>query len=634
MPACLIEVAYHDSAFDQPALLDPRFRDLVARACYQGIVQWWHFDADGPNATAIPTDTLLPEPPTHLAVQTTGAGAVHVSWRAPQFNTGDGLLGDAATGYVVQVSRDGFGFDDGVTTTDLFLDLIGLDLDTVHYFRVIATNEGGQSFPSEIAAADLAGAGVAEVLVVNGFDRLDRSAMLAEDDPYDADPMLRERLHRMNHFGYVRTYAEALHPLGVTFDACSNEAVRDGDVLLSNYAAVIWQCGEESSVLDTFDSIEQSRVTTYLAGGGSLFVSGAEIGWDLDNLGNGVAFYNNMLKADYAADDANTYSATGTAGSIFAAIGGFAFDNGSLIYDVDYPDVLTPLGGSTTALNYVGGTGGVAGVVYDGSYKLVHFGFPYETITDVATRSQIMVAVLAFFGLEPDEPTLPPADIILEARDAAGVVTPPPTYVESGAWANSSIKSGAPGLNGAGSRFITYDVPSSGTDNATFVPDVATAGRYEVFVTWANGANCYDALYTVQHYHGQDQMLVDQIPTGAPDAANFNEWISLGQYWFAAGQSDATASINVSEETVSGRPSATWNFRVYSDGLRLAFVDWWPSGDADGDGDVDLNDFDSLPACLTGPDVGYGAECTAFDFTLDSDVDLLDIGQLQAAFGG
>ena len=38
-------------------------------------------------------------------------------------------------------------------------------------------------------------------------------------------------------------------------------------------------------------------------------------------------------------------------------------------------------------------------------------------------------------------------------------------------------------LSGTGSRFITYEVPNTGTDNATFVPNVAVPGKYEVFDT-------------------------------------------------------------------------------------------------------------------------------------------------------
>jgi len=634
MPGILIEVAYHDNPLDVESILDPQFRDIVARAIYQGTVKWWANEADGPSSTPIADATLLPEPPTHLAVRNLGNGDVRVSWHAPPFNSGNGLLGDPATGYLVQRSTNGEGYDDGIATTATSLDVSGLTPGLVYYFRVIATNSGGQSFPSETGGVRLSPGLTAEVLVVNGFDRLDRAAMLAEDDPYDTDPVYRERLGRMNSFSYVRTFGASLSTLGIDFDYCANEAVRDGDVNLGGYAAVIWACGEESSAGATFDSAEQARVTTYLNGGGQLFVSGSEIAWELDLGGLGSTFYRNHLKAAYAANDAGTYNVTPLASSIFDGIAAFTFDNGGEIYDVDSPDVITSFGGSTAALAYSGG--GAAAVVYSGAFKVVTFGFPFEAITSPARRTEILHAILDSFDLNPvDPPPPPPADIVLESRDPAGVLTPGPAYLENGGWFDSTIKSAAPGLFGTGSRFMTYEVPNAGADHAAFVPNIVTPGKYEVFVTWANGANCYDSRHTVSHYHGQTALLVDQIPSGAPEAPNYDSWISLGQYWFAAGQAPANAALDISEETVTGRPSATWNFRVYADAVKWVFVAHWPSGDYDANGVVDLADFAALPDCLTGPGAPYALpECVAFDFELDADVDLADFAAVQESLAG
>ncbi|MBN2445810.1 MAG: hypothetical protein JXO22_03750, partial [Phycisphaerae bacterium] len=228
-------------------------------------------------------------------------------------------------------------------------------------------------------------------------------------------------------------------------------------------------------------------------------------------------------------------------------------------------------------------------------------------------------------------PTLP--DVIVESRDADGDVNPPPTYLEDGAWMNSTIKSEAEGLTGIGSRFINYEVPNSGTDNATFVPDVAVPGLYEVFVTWDNGANCYDARYTVSHYQGETVQLVDQIPSGAPEPANYDQWISLGHYWFDAGQEVAGGSVNVSEETVSGRPADGWGYRVYADALKLVFTRSWPDGDYTGDERVDVDDYAYWQGCMTSPGVEYGVSCChAFDFDLDNDLDLIDFVEFQRVF--
>ncbi|MHC4610958.1 MAG: golvesin C-terminal-like domain-containing protein, partial [Planctomycetota bacterium] len=181
------------------------------------------------------------------------------------------------------------------------------------------------------------------------------------------------------------------------------------------------------------------------------------------------------------------------------------------------------------------------------------------------------VDLLSFAEFRRRVPVVPVADIILESRDQTGSVLPPPAYVEDGAWNNSTAKSTAPGLIGVGSRYITYELPNTGTDNATFVPEILAPGLYGVSVTWGTGANCYDAQYTIRHQEGMTTLPVDQIPEGAA-GANANTWISLGQYRFDAGQGITTASVNVSEETVSGKPHAGWNQRVYADAAKWVYI--------------------------------------------------------------
>jgi hypothetical protein len=48
-------------------------------------------------------------------------------------------------------------------------------------------------------------------------------------------------------------------------------------------------------------------------------------------------------------------------------------------------------------LSYLGGSGGTAGVAYDGSFKVVHLGFPFETITAATAREALMDRVVGFF---------------------------------------------------------------------------------------------------------------------------------------------------------------------------------------------------------------------------------------------
>ena len=64
--------------------------------------------------------------------------------------------------------------------------------------------------------------------------------------------------------------------------------------------------GEESTADEALSAQEQAILSAYLESGGDLFISGAEISWDLDERG-GVedqAFMRNQLGSAYERDDA------------------------------------------------------------------------------------------------------------------------------------------------------------------------------------------------------------------------------------------------------------------------------------------------------------------------------------------
>ncbi|GJM26409.1 MAG: xanthan lyase [Phycisphaerae bacterium] len=392
--ATILEVAFHDNATDAALLLDPKVRDAVARSSVHGVIKFLNAQA----GSTIPLAFLPTQPRNPRAIHD-GSGGITLSWDTPL--TGE-AYGDAPTGYRVYRSSNGFGFDSG-TDVGLVNSVTLNDVPpyTTTYFRIAAYNAGGESLPSITIGARARLNGPAKYLIVNGFDRVSRS-----QDPRQVlgglGTQRRPILRYVNSFDYVVQHGDALADSGVDFDSCQNENIISGAVDLADYGAVLWICGEESSGDDTFNATEQALMTSYLNGGGKLFVSGAEIAWDLDNLGNGVAFYNNALKADYVGDDAGTYNVGVVGGSIFDGIGSFAFDDGSIYYDAEFPDRLGPIGGSSAALTYVGGSGGTAAVVFDGVSQVVNLGFPFETITSESSRSEIMGAVVEFFDVGLD----------------------------------------------------------------------------------------------------------------------------------------------------------------------------------------------------------------------------------------
>ncbi len=399
--ATILEWAFHDSSLDLDLMRDADVRIAVARATYQGLQQYFN-SVDG-GATGL---TFLPDPVTETKAETNGDGNVTLSWTPPTVTS---VSGHAPTGYMVYTSLNGYGFDGGTyvsggaTTSHAMTGLSSAN--GTHYFRVVAVNAGGESLGSPVVAATPL-ATQPTVLIVNGFDRLDRNGNSRESQPNGwVVDRVRPRFQNAGDYAVqVAEAVEAFNPaLGI--DTAQNENIISGDVLLSDYDTVIWILGEESSADGTFNPAEQALVSAFITAGGDLFVSGAEIGWDLDNLNNGRSFFNNTLRADYVADDANTHNVTGAAGSIFAGLS-FSFDDGSLFYDTEFPDVISPLGGAVTALNYAGGTGGGAAIQKKGSGvdgDVVMLAFPFETIVSEADRASVMAAALTFFGAAPSE---------------------------------------------------------------------------------------------------------------------------------------------------------------------------------------------------------------------------------------
>ncbi len=396
MDATIIETAFHDSQLDSELMRDPKVRAQLARSTYEATLEY--FD----NFGGLSNPTSQPSIPLGVTATTDVSGDITVSWTPGP----TGVQGGTPTGHRVYVSRNGYSFSGYVEVAGSGAgshSFAAADLDDdTYYFKVVAANSGGESPRSMVASASKPTGSGDNLLIVNGFDRNDRFLNERYTYPFpEGGQVDRVRPRYNNTFDYVVQVAAAIDSNAphLAINTTSNEALIAGEVSLADYDAVVWITGEESTADDTFNGNEQTLVTNYLNAGGKLLVSGAEIGWDLDNLNNGRTFYNNQLKADYVSDDANTYNVTGAAGSIFAGLS-FSFDDGSIFYDAQFPDRILPLGGATTALNYVGGLGGGAAIQYDGgATKVVTFGFPFETITSEGDRSAVMDRVLEFFEL-------------------------------------------------------------------------------------------------------------------------------------------------------------------------------------------------------------------------------------------
>jgi N-acetylmuramoyl-L-alanine amidase len=396
MPGVLCELAFHDTpgSLDHRALHDPEFRYLAGRALARAVLRYF--------AAAAP---FPPEPPVALRVVQDGARGLRVAW--------DPAAG--AVRYTVETSPDGKGFVESASVVATSWSTGPLPHNSLWSFRVRAWNASGRSFPTEVLCAGTDHTGTATLLCVQGFDRFDRYVK-ADDNTRD----------------YLRLHGDAIRrdaSFSLGFDAASNEAVQFGRVSLGTYRAVDWALGEESTADETFGATEQALVQNYLAAGGRLLLSGAEIGWDLDANGTAAdrAFYRNVLGASYVADDAAVYTLqAGLAGTVSAGLPASAFDNGTNgTYDVDWPDVLAPADArSAICLRY--GNGLVAGIQKvdpTTGARIVNLGLPIETITQATVRAQLVRQALAFL-LAP-LPLTAPAIAPIGQRLQFAVAIPP-----------------------------------------------------------------------------------------------------------------------------------------------------------------------------------------------------------------
>ncbi len=268
----------------------------------------------------------------------------------------------------------------------------GLTENTIYYFKLSAKNGRGLSPLTQDVYAGVPATTNNSVLVVDGFDR---------------------GTHK-TRYDYIRFYANPLLQRGYAFSHCKNESITNGLINLNDYEIVIWMLGDESTADESFSKDEQSLIINYLKAGGKLFVTGSEIGWDLDYKGDSVdkSFYTNYLKAIYKADaplgiSDTYYNVEAVSNSIFFGLTDFSFDDGTHgTFNVSWADAILATGGAVNILKYknVDIVNGGAGIAFQGTFPsgaqrgaLVHFGFPFETIYPEASRIEIMSKVFDVF---------------------------------------------------------------------------------------------------------------------------------------------------------------------------------------------------------------------------------------------
>lgn len=203
---------------------------------------------------------------------------------------------------------------------------------------------------------------------------------------------------------FALRYGIALKKRDVSFCTMKNFTVVNDSVPLLNYDGIFWFLGDEGTAQETFSSQEQHMLKTYLQNGGTLFVSGSEVGYDLSQNGNAAdkEFYSQYLKARYASDNASANSVKSETGGFYS---GTPFTIGQ-VYVEDSPDEIDTANGSTVSLRFSNNK--VAGVQYTGTFgnsqipgKVIYLSFAVETAGNDTALQLIIKDALEYFKGTP-----------------------------------------------------------------------------------------------------------------------------------------------------------------------------------------------------------------------------------------
>lgn len=445
VPTMLLELLSHQNFADMRYGLDPRFRFLVSRSVYKGMLK---YISNANNVGFV----VQPLPVEQFSCRFSDKNKLELCWHAVIDSLEPTALAEQ---YVLYTRIDNGDFDNGVTVNSNRI-TVGIQPGKIYSFKVTALNKGGQSFPSEILSAYRSPVEKGEVLIVNGFERLSAPASFAIDSSYagflnDRDagvPYLSEisfvgkqyefkrdkpwsnddapgfgASHANyetiviagNTFDYPFVHGKAIKAAGYSFVSSSEKAVINGDVDISSYKMVDLILGKQKQTFigntkkaaefKTFPLALQQSIKSYCLSGGNLLVSGSFIGSDMCESEKPIhadrLFIENTLKYKFRTSQASVSGKVNVVNSPFDYFKkkelAYFDEPNSISYFVESPDGLEPVGpGCFTICRYAENNISAA-VAFSGNYKTCAFGFPFEALKTDKERANLMESILSFF---------------------------------------------------------------------------------------------------------------------------------------------------------------------------------------------------------------------------------------------
>ena len=162
VPTMLLELQSHQNLADMKFGLDPRFKFIVSRSIYKGILRFLSIQENRKYLVS-------PLPVDHFSITYIDGLTVRLTWQPvsdPLEPTADPKK------YKIYRRIQDAGFDNGVIVNDTIIEIELKDFGQIESFKITALNDGGESFPSEILSVGIHEGNKKPALVVNAFNRI------------------------------------------------------------------------------------------------------------------------------------------------------------------------------------------------------------------------------------------------------------------------------------------------------------------------------------------------------------------------------------------------------------------------------------------------------------------------------
>ena len=453
VPGIIVENLAHQNLADMQYGLNPDFKFTLARAIYKGVLK---FLSNEYNREYV----VQPLPVNSIAVLPDGDGSLILKWKP----TKDQLEPTAdAKSYIVYTRLDDGFFDDGVpatvkTTEDGWVQTsLNYAKGHIYSFKVVAVNEGGKSFPSQIVSFGVPDSPTGStVMVVNNFDRVSGptwfdsetyGGFLYNEDGgvgYINDISFIGEVYEFrrdmewidddnpgwggssidkagtiipgNTFDYAKVHGRALMAAGRPFYSVSAAAWEADPTMGKGTGAVDIICGKQVKIFAgpgkvryaVFPAELQSAIRSYTSGGGNVLISGANIATDVwdrvfpievdkQQREQDIKFVQEVLGYKWHTGHGSYTGQAAPAGGGKAIA--FHRERNAAVYHVENPDGIVPADDKgVTTYRYTGNNVPAAVQFTAKGYKVASFGFPLETVTDYSDMEMLIRDVLTFFG--------------------------------------------------------------------------------------------------------------------------------------------------------------------------------------------------------------------------------------------